>query len=273
MQFFYGDNLYELEKAANAFNDCDAYNGLPADVSGVVNSMGLFTKGILLRLSGKELNGLDLNLVDKTNLVIIYQGLPDKRLKIVKHFLLKAQCKSFLLPSKSNLQALKKMVMLIGLDVGFKRIPDDVQHKLATHYGTDTLRIASELRKLFYAFGATIDISLVQVEDTSTVIFNLANYIVNKNVTSATTCVDTLTLQNEHPVKVLSILVTQFKEFLDHKLGTLGNIPSWKLSKLRTNRTTPELTAMVSKTFDALSAIKSGELFDLQTLVISLCQT
>jgi hypothetical protein len=68
-------------------------------------------------------------------------------------------------------------------------------------------------------------------------------------------------------------LVNQFKEFLDHKLGTLGNIPSWKLSKLRTNRTTPELTAIVSKTFDALSAIKSGELFDLQTLVISLCQT
>lgn len=271
MKFIYGDNSYELEKAANAFNDCDVYNGLPNDLDLVINSIGLFTtQGILLKLSGKDLNSLPPELVEKTNVTVIYQGLPDKRLKVVKHFMLKAQCKSFLLPSKTNLQALKKMVIAIGLDVGFNNIPNDVAQKLATHYGTDTLRIASELRKITYAFGDIISADLIQVEDTSTVIFNLAGYILRKDYKAATECVSILNFQNEHPVKVLSILVNQFKEFLDNKLGILGNVPSWKLPKLRTNRTTQELTLIVSQTFKALSSIKSGELFNLQTFVISL---
>lgn len=267
--FIYGDDPYQVKKSSKPFlKDAEVYEYIPDNLSELTRSQGLFTTNLVLRLT--DLKGLELSNI-YSDIAIVFNGLPDKRLKVTKALLLKAKCQSFLLPKSYNTQALSKLVRMIASDIGITKIDNTTVEKLATFYGTDTLRIASELSKSFNAFGATITVEHIEIEDCSTVIFNLAGYILKRDVKSALRCVSTLALQGEHPVKVLSILTRQFKDSLDVSLGFTTGIPAWKLKQLQCNRSSSDLNTLTTKTLGALTNIKTGIQFDLKTWVIQVC--
>jgi DNA polymerase III delta subunit len=200
MNFYYGDDLYNLGKATKTLlKDADVYEEVPENLGELLRSTGLFTSRVVLRLTDlktlyiEELTG---------DVTIILNGLPDKRLKVFKHLNKVCDVQAFILPKDWDTRALTKLVRSMAQDKGIK-VSEGAITKLIEHYHSDTLRISTELDKLSNAFSGTIDISMIQdLEDCSTIIFNLVGYILKSDSRSIVDCLKLLELQGENEFKV-----------------------------------------------------------------------
>jgi DNA polymerase III delta subunit len=268
MNFYYGDDRYNLAKATKPLlKNADVYDEIPENLGALLRSTGLFTTHIVLRLT--DLKALDITELTG-DVTIILLGIPDKRLKVFKHLNKVCDVQSFILPKDWDTRAITKLIKGMAQDKNIE-VSEGAIAKLIEHYHSDTLRISTELDKLSNAFSGTIDISMIQdLEDCSTVIFNLVEHILKSDSRSILDCLKLLELQGENEFKVLSILSKQFNDHINVKLNCTQGLPPWKVQKLRTSVTLERLIKLNLAALSAMTSIKQGKRFNLTVWVLSL---
>lgn len=268
MNFYYGNDLYNLGKVTKPLiKDSDVYDEIPENLGELLRSTSLFTNRVVLRLT--DLKTLDIAELTG-DVTVILNGLPDKRLKVFKHLSKVCDVQAFILPKDWDTRSLTKLVKGMVQDKGIK-VSEGVITKLIEHYHSDTLRISTELDKLSNAFSGTIDTSMIQdLEDCSTIIFDLVGYILKSDSRSIMDCLNLLELQGENEFKVISILSRQFNDYINVKLNFTQGLPPWKVQKIRTSVSLDRLIELNLACLTAMTSIKQGKRFNLITWTLAL---
>lgn len=169
------------------------------------------------------------DLPDTTHLIFTAPRI-DKRLKVSKHLLKYSQLKEFFLipPWRTDLIATSMMIVARHLNL---RLSRETLNYLATAIGNNTARTASELQKLaVYSNGRQITLAQAQglVPCTTQTNLELASALRQGMSDLGASLLHQLLGRGEHPLVIVSTLITQFRTWLWVKAALSKGITSNK---------------------------------------------
>jgi DNA polymerase-3 subunit delta len=160
------------------------------------------------------------NLPASNTLLLTSKTKPDSRLKSTKLLQKYAQFKEYpiipLWATEQLAQNVQKIASSLTIILSSQAI-----EALVTAVGNDTRLLDSELQKLsLYVGERTIEIEDVQtlVSANTSSSLKLANFILQRNLPAALSCVNDLLNSNEPALRIVATLVTQFRTWLWVKL-------------------------------------------------------
>lgn len=160
--------------------------------------------------------------LETSHLLLTTNKQPDKRLKVTKLIEKYAKIQQFALISVFNKKQLSEQVEEFAKEMGVKLTPAAIE-LLAESVGNDTRQLWNELEKLSI-YGKGFDRPLDEAEVSTLVIsntqtsFDLATAIRNGNRSRALGLLVDLINLNEPPLRIVSILVGQFRTWAIVKL-------------------------------------------------------